>query len=264
MHLSQLRQKKKKEAVRRLSQGPGANLSPLQGPGQWPQRRKFSEHHKVQRQLSHEANQRPAKRTHISPLHQDAVGGSNITQPKPVKPVTAGGFSFGNASLGVNSETTQVLQSTSGLTSFQSSDGFGSVFSSTSASSGNATKSGSLLKQALITPLAFSGLGNAGEMSSKRGFDDSTINNKSPLVFGMAASQLDEKPKDPSSASQPLFPVARFSATETSKPQAVRDVAFGRAFDVTAQGQKGSRTMDIKGKAVERKRKARRRQILPL
>lgn len=90
------------------------------------------EHRKVQRQPSHEANQRPAKRTHISPLHQDAVGGSNITQPKQIKPVSAGGFSFGNASLGVNSKTTQVLQSTSGLTSFQSSDGFGSVFSSTS------------------------------------------------------------------------------------------------------------------------------------
>ena len=90
------------------------------------------EHRKVQRQPSHEANQRPAKRTHISPLHQDAVGGSNITQPKQIKPVSAGGFSFGNASLGVNSETTQVLQSTSGLTSFQSSNGFGSVFSSTS------------------------------------------------------------------------------------------------------------------------------------
>ncbi|KAK2556434.1 Germinal-center associated nuclear protein [Acropora cervicornis] len=236
MHLSQLRQKKKKEAVRRLSQGAGANLSPLQGPGQWPQRRKFAvDHRKVQRQLSHEANQRPAKRTHISPLHQDAVGGSNITQPKPIKPVSAGGFSFGNASLGVNSETTQVLQNTSGLTSFQSSDGFGSVFSSTSA---------------------FSGLGNAGEMSSKRGFGDSTINNKSPLVFGMAASQLDEKPKDPSSASQPLFPVTPFSATETSKPQAVRDGAFGRAFDVTAQGQEGSRAMDIKGKAVEKKAKS--------
>ncbi|XP_074607100.1 germinal-center associated nuclear protein-like isoform X2 [Acropora palmata] len=256
MHLSQLRQKKKKEAVRRLSQGAGANLSPLQGPGQWPQRRKFADHRKVQRQLSHEANQRPAKRTHISPLHQDAVGGSNITQPKPIKPVSAGGFSFGNASLGVNSETTQVLQNTSGLTSFQSSDGFGSVFSSTSASSGNATKSGSLLREALIAPLAFSGLENAGEMSSKRGFGDSTINNKSPLLFGMAASQLDEKPKDPSSASQPLFPVTPFSATETSKPQAVRDGACGRAFDVTAQGQEGSRAMDIKGKAVEKKAKS--------
>ena len=93
-------------------------------------------------------------------------------------------------------------------------------------------------------------------MSSKRGFGDSTINNKSPLVFGMAASQLDEKPKDPSSASQPLFPVTPFSATESSKPQAVRDVAFGRAFDVTAQGQEGSRTMDIKGKAVEKKAKS--------
>ena len=90
------------------------------------------DHRKVQRQLPHEANQRPAKRTHISPLHQDAVGSSNITQPKPIKPVSAGGFSFGNASVGVTSKTTQVLQSTSGLTSFQSSDGFGSVFSSTS------------------------------------------------------------------------------------------------------------------------------------
>ena len=131
-----------------------------------------------------------------------------------------------------------------------------STFSNELPSSGNATKSGSLLKEALIAPLAFSGLGNAVEMSSKRGFGDGTINNKSPLPFGIAAPQLGKKPKDPLSASQPLFPVTPFSVTETSKPQLARDGAFGRVFDVTAHGQEGIRAKDIKGKAVEKKVKS--------
>ena len=88
--------------------------------------------HKVQKQPLQETSHRPAKRTNISPLHQDAAGRNSIKQPKPVKPVSAGGLPFGNASMAVESETTQVLQNTSGLTSFQSSDRFGSVFSSTS------------------------------------------------------------------------------------------------------------------------------------
>lgn len=129
MQLSQLRQKKKKEAVRRLSHGSASTSSFSHGPGQWPQRRKFSDQHKVLRQQPFEASQRPTKRTHISPLHQDAAE-SLSKGNKPVKPVGEGGFTFATASVTSSNEAPQTTTDTS-LTSLTSSPGFGSVFFST-------------------------------------------------------------------------------------------------------------------------------------
>ena len=136
----------------------------------------------------------------------------------------------------------------------------GSFHKSTSsnklASSDNATKSGSLLREALTAPFTFSGLDNVSEISLKGAFGNGAINKKSPLPFGMAATQPHNKPKHPSSASQPLFPVTSFSATQTSKLQPAGEGAFSHVFDVTAQGQGGIKAKDIKGKAVDKKAKS--------
>ena len=81
------------------------------------------------RQQPFEASQRPTKRTHISPLHQDAAE-SLSKGNKPVKPVGEGGFTFATASVTSSNEAPQTTTDTS-LTSLTSSPGFGSVFFST-------------------------------------------------------------------------------------------------------------------------------------
>ncbi|KAJ7362189.1 hypothetical protein OS493_013286 [Desmophyllum pertusum] len=93
--LSQIRQKKKKEAVRRLSQGSGATGHPLssQAPVQGPQRRKFSDQQQIWRQQPGATGQRPAKRSYASTLDQDPTATGDM-EPKPVNPCWDSSFRF--------------------------------------------------------------------------------------------------------------------------------------------------------------------------
>ena len=90
----------------------------------------FVDQHRTQRQQPYEANQRPAKRSHISPLHQDSVVSSG-NEPEPVKPVGTAAFSFGTAQTVICSEATQFTHTTtiSAVSPFSTAPSFGSTFS---------------------------------------------------------------------------------------------------------------------------------------
>ncbi|XP_078382486.1 germinal-center associated nuclear protein-like isoform X2 [Oculina patagonica] len=134
--LSQIRQKKKKEAVRRLSQGSGAardhSATVSQAPGQWPQRRKLSDQQQMQRQQPGIAGQRPAKRSHASPLDRDPTAIGNTTEPKLVKPAGTASFSFDTAQTSLSKETSQFTHTTTDTSSTVSV--FGSGFSAPASS----------------------------------------------------------------------------------------------------------------------------------
>ena len=91
----------------------------------------FVDQHRVQRQQPlYEANQRPAKRSHISPLYQDSIVSSG-NEPEPVKPVGTAAFSFGTAQTAICSEATQFTRTTtiSAVSPFSTAPCFGSAFS---------------------------------------------------------------------------------------------------------------------------------------
>lgn len=91
----------------------------------------FTDQHRMQKQQPYEASQRPAKRSHVSPLHQDSADAVS-SDTKPVKPDGTAGFRFGTAHLGVSRETTSFMHSatTSTTSTFSTAPGLGSVFSS--------------------------------------------------------------------------------------------------------------------------------------
>ena len=86
----------------------------------------------LDQQLTHRVqpsgtSQKPAKRSHVSPLHQD--GSSGGMESKLVKPVATAGFSFGTAKTVISSEASLFTQSTSdAVSSFSTVPGFGSAF----------------------------------------------------------------------------------------------------------------------------------------
>ena len=90
----------------------------------------FVDQNRAQRQQPYEANQRPVRRNHISPLHQDSVVSSG-NGPEPVKLVGTAAFSFGTAQTAICSEATQFIRATtiSAVSPFSTAPaGFGSAF----------------------------------------------------------------------------------------------------------------------------------------
>ncbi|PFX15613.1 Germinal-center associated nuclear protein [Stylophora pistillata] len=100
--LSQIREMKKKEAVRRLSQGSGAAGYPhdhgsalsSQAPRQPPQWRKRPEQQKTKKQHPGAAGQRPARRSYVSPLDRNPVTKSD-SEAKQIKHTETVKFGFG-------------------------------------------------------------------------------------------------------------------------------------------------------------------------
>lgn len=118
--LSQIRQKKKKEAVRRLSQGSGNGFR------QQLPRRKSSDQQQTQRGQPNGPNQKPAKKSHVSPLHQEKAN-TDGTESTIVKSSVTAGFSFGVTKAESSAPFTQSRSDTP-VSSFPAVTGSGSSF----------------------------------------------------------------------------------------------------------------------------------------
>ena len=87
-----------------------------------------ADQHRAQRQLPYAANERPAKRSHISPLHQ-AASVSGDTEQNPIKPSGTATFSFGTTQTVNSTKASQFTHTTTtAVSSFSTASGFGSTF----------------------------------------------------------------------------------------------------------------------------------------
>ena len=73
------------------------------------------------------SSQRPAKKSHISPLHQDAIV-SGAVHLNPFKPAAMAAFSFGMAQAVISSEIPQFTHTSTTNTSVSAAPGFGTAF----------------------------------------------------------------------------------------------------------------------------------------
>lgn len=94
----------------------------------------LADQQQTQRQQSGETGQRPAKRSHASPLDRDPTITGN-TDPKLVKPAGMTGFSFGTAQTLLSKESSQFTHAATGASStFSSLPLFGSGFPASTSS----------------------------------------------------------------------------------------------------------------------------------
>lgn len=105
----------------------------------------------MRRQQPGGAGQRPAKRSHASPLDRDPTAIGNTTEPKLVKPAGTASFSFDAAQTSMSKETSQFTHTATDTSStFSTVPVFGSGFSA-SASSFQHTSTGKLVKFYVVT-----------------------------------------------------------------------------------------------------------------
>ena len=76
----------------------------------------LADQQQTRRQQPGEAGQRPAKRSHASPLDRDPTITGN-TEPKLVKPAGMTGFSFGTAQTSLSKESSQFMHAATGASS---------------------------------------------------------------------------------------------------------------------------------------------------
>ncbi|KAJ7362191.1 hypothetical protein OS493_013288 [Desmophyllum pertusum] len=210
--LSQIRQKKKKEAVRRLSQGSGATGHPRdhgtalssQVPWQGPQRRKFSDQQRIWRQQPGATGQRPAKRSYASTLDQDPTATGDM-EPKPVNPVGTAAFGFGTTQSSLSSQASQFTHTatTDATSTFSTVSGFGSGFPPSSLQHSTGEASATIISSA--SGVFGSGFGKTETKTDVTVSSASQSSNAPVNIFATGPHTSSSLLAPPSQGSNPVF-----------------------------------------------------------